>query len=262
MQCTIDIDSQELHYQVTGSGPAIIMLHGWGCRASTLDSLARVAAESHTVYSIDFPGFGESPEPPEVWGTDDYTRMVEKFADSLGLERPSLLGHSFGGRVAIIYASRRPVDRLLLVDAAGVKPRRSLRYYYKVYSFKAMKRLMYLALGRERAERRLDRLRAKAGSSDYAGASPRMRAILSRVVNEDLTHLMPAIKAPALLIWGENDTATPLRDAHVMQRLIPDAGLVSYPRCGHYSFLDNPVQTAAVLRSFLTANLDTTSTQA
>ena len=78
-----------------------------------------------------------------------------------------------------------------------------------------------------------------------------MRAILSKVVNEDLRHVMPSIKAPALLIWGENDTATPMRDARIMERLIPDAGLVSYPGCGHYSFLDNRPGVAAVLRSFL-----------
>ncbi|MDE7025256.1 MAG: alpha/beta hydrolase, partial [Paramuribaculum sp.] len=86
-----------------------------------------------------------------------------------------------------------------------------------------------------------------------ASASPMMRSILSKCVNEDLKHVMPAIKAPTLLIWGENDTATPLRDAKIMERLIPDAGLVSFPGCGHYSFLDNPVQFAAVLRSFLTS---------
>jgi pimeloyl-ACP methyl ester carboxylesterase len=78
-----------------------------------------------------------------------------------------------------------------------------------------------------------------------------MRAILSKVVNEDLKHVMPNIKAPTLLIWGENDTATPLSDAKTMEKLIPDAGLVSFAGCGHYSFLDNPVQFAAVLTSFL-----------
>lgn len=78
-----------------------------------------------------------------------------------------------------------------------------------------------------------------------------MRAILSRVVNEDLRSVMPGISAPTLLVWGENDTATPMRDARIMERLIPGAGLVSFPGCGHYSFLDNPVQFAAVLRSFL-----------
>ena len=80
---------------------------------------------------------------------------------------------------------------------------------------------MRLMLGRVKAEKRIESLRSKAGSSDYAAASPRMRAILSRVVNEDLTGVMSAIKAPTLLIWGENDTATPLADARVMERLIP-----------------------------------------
>ena len=114
-----------------------------------------------------------------------------------------------------------------------------------------MKRLRRLLLVRVKAEKWIESLRSRAGSSDYAAASPRMRAILSRVVNEDLTGVMPAIKAPTLLIWGENDTATPLADAKVMERLIPGSGLVCFPGCGHYSFLDNPVQFAAVLRSFL-----------
>ena len=78
-----------------------------------------------------------------------------------------------------------------------------------------------------------------------------MRAVMSICVNEDLKEFMPSIKAPTLLIWGENDTATPLSDAKTMERLIPDAGLVSFPDCGHYSFLDNPGQFRAVLQSFL-----------
>jgi pimeloyl-ACP methyl ester carboxylesterase len=78
-----------------------------------------------------------------------------------------------------------------------------------------------------------------------------MRAVMSRVVNEDLCRYMPHIKAPTLLIWGEDDTATPLRDAKKMERLIPGSGLVSFPGCGHYSFLDNAGQFAAVLQSFL-----------
>ena len=94
-------------------------------------------------------------------------------------------------------------------------------------------------------------MRGKNGSSDYNDASPMMRAILSKTVNEDLKHCMPKISAPTLLVWGENDTATPLRDAKIMEKLIPDAGLALFLGCGHYSFLDNPIQFAAVLRSFL-----------
>ena len=110
---------------------------------------------------------------------------------------------------------------------------------------------MPLIYGKEGAQKRIDAMRAKRGSSDYNNASPMMRNILSKVVNEDLKHCMPKIQAPTLLVWGENDTATPLADAKIMERLIPNAGLVSFPGCGHYSFLDNPLQFAAVLRSFL-----------
>lgn len=253
MRQYIDLsDGTRLAYTVSGDGKPMILMHGWGCNADTLASVAAVAAESHRVYSIDFPGFGESPEPPEVWGVDDYTRAMESFVHLLGIERPVLLGHSFGGRVGLLYSSRNPVDRLILVDAAGVKPRRPLSYYMKVYSFKLMKRLYKLIYGKNGAQKRIEAERARRGSADYQAASPQMRAILSKVVNEDLCHVMPSIKAPTLLIYGENDTATPVRDAKKIESLVPDAGLVVFPGCGHYSFLDNPNQFAAVLRSFLT----------
>ena len=257
MDKDINICGLQLHYTDSGDGDAgrrvIILLHGWGCSHATLASVERTALQAgYRVINVDFPGFGASQEPSEVWGIEKYTLLMEEFVKALAIERPVLLGHSFGGRVAILYASRHAdVEAIVLVDAAGIKPRRTLKYYLKVYTFKAKKRLMYLVYGREGAERRLDKLRAKAGSSDYASASPMMRRILSRVVNEDLTDRLPLIKAPALLIWGENDTATPIADARKMERLIPGAGLVSFPGCGHYSFLDNPGQFAAVLRSFL-----------
>lgn len=245
-------DGTRIAYTESGQGQPMILMHGWGCNADTLASVAAVAAESHRVYSVDFPGFGQSPEPPAVWGVDDYTHAMESFIRLLGLERPILLGHSFGGRVGILYSSRNPVDKLILVDAAGVKPRRPLSYYIKVYSFKLMKRLYCLLYGKEGAKKRIEAERARRGSADYQAASPRMRAILSKLVNEDLCSVMPAIKAPTLLIYGENDTATPVRDAKKIESLVPDAGLVVFPACGHYSFLDNPSQFAAVLRSFLT----------
>ncbi|MDE7408202.1 MAG: alpha/beta hydrolase, partial [Muribaculaceae bacterium] len=211
-------------------------------------------AYGRRVITVDFPGCGDSTEPPTVWGVEEYTRMMEKLLkeEQVG-DDAVLLGHSFGGRVGILYASRNKVGKLVLVDAAGVKPKRPLKYYLKVYGFKASKLLMNAVLGKEKAQKRIEIMRAKRGSADYAAASPRMREILSKVVNEDLKRVMPGIKCPTLLVWGENDTATPLRDAKIMERLILDAGLVTMAGCGHYSFLDNPGQFAAVLRSFLRA---------
>ena len=251
MEKNIKINGLNFHYTVEGSGSPVILMHGWGCNLTTLASVEKVAVENHTVYNVDFPGFGQSQEPSEVWGVEKYTQLIEELVKVENIENPILLGHSFGGRVGILYSSRNQVKKLILVDAAGVKPRRSLKYYLKVYSFKISKRLMPLIYGKEGAQKRIEAARAKRGSSDYNNATPMMRAILSKVVNEDLKYCMPQIKAPTLLIWGENDTATPLRDAQTMEKLIPDAGLVSFPGCGHYSFLDNPIQFAAVLRSFL-----------
>lgn len=250
---TTEIDGTVLAFGRCGSGPVpVVVMHGWGCNSDTMAIPAQAACgPGTTVYNLDLPGFGASPEPATTWGITDYADLVEKFCQRFGLERPVLIGHSFGGRIAIILASRMPVGKLILIDAAGIKPRRSLRYYIKVYGFKAAKRLALLFLGKERGGRVVDRWRAKAGSSDYAGASPRMRAIMSRVVNEDLRHLLPEIKAPTLLIWGERDTATPIADARLMERLIPDAGLVSYPEAGHFSFLDRPAQTRAVIDNFI-----------
>lgn len=251
MEKEIELEGLRVRMEVTGEGRPLILMHGWGCDHTTVRSIAATAAQTHTVYNMDFPGFGGSQEPAEVWGVELYTRLIEDLVRKEGLERPVLIGHSFGGRVSILYASRNEVDKVVLVDAAGIKPKRSLKYYLKVYSFKAGKRFWELLLGKEKAQERVDRMRAKRGSSDYAGASPMMRRILSKVVNEDLTDRLPLISAPTLLIWGENDTATPIADAKKMSRLIPGSGLVTFPGCGHYSFLDNPIQFRAVLSSFL-----------
>lgn len=254
MENRIEIDGVSLRYDREGNGPrAVIVMHGWGCKASTVAVLADAASGyGTTVYNLDLPGFGGSSEPAEVWGIERYTALLEEFVRRLGLKDPVLIGHSFGGRMAILYASRNPVSKLILVDAAGIKPRRTMKYYIKVYSFKTVRRILPYLVGRMRADEIIERWRGKAGSSDYAAASPRMRAIMSRVVNEDLSDCLAKIKAPTLLIWGEKDTATPMRDARKMERLIPDAGLVSYPEAGHFSFLDRPGQTAAVIKSFIT----------
>ena len=248
----------ELHYTETGNpdGAPILLMHGWGCNHSTLASIERIVASNMRVINVDLPGFGDSPEPPEVWGVDDYTRAIEAFVKQLNLKNPTLLGHSFGGRISLLMGSRNPIHKIILVDAAGVKPHHSLSWYLKVYSYKFIKKLYPIIFGKNGAQKRIEAARRKRSSADYQQASPMMRAILSKCVNEDLCHVMPDIKAPTLLIWGENDTATPLSDAKKMEKLIPDAGLVSFPDCGHYSFLDNPAGFKAVLTSFLSKELN------
>ncbi len=248
---TASLPCGKVFYTKSGSGPDMILLHGWGCDNTTLESVRRTAALTHTVYNLDFPGFGSSPEPEGIWSVFDYADMLGQFIAATGIKRPVLLGHSFGGRVSIIYASaHHDVDKVVLVDSAGVRNPLPLRKRLKVAAFKAAKKIAPVILGKTKGAEFIDRWRGSAGSADYRAASPKMRAIMSKVIAQDLRHLMPEIKAPTLLIWGEHDDATPLADAHKMEALIPGSGLVVLPG-DHYSFLRSPAQFAAVLSSFL-----------
>lgn len=241
----------ELAYTIEGEGDVVVLLHGWGCDHTIWQATIDALVPHRKVIAVDFAGFGRSGEPTTVWGVEEYTQSVEALLGSLGVVRPTLVGHSFGGRVSIVYASRNEVERVVLTDAAGVKPKRSLRYYRKVYTFKMLKHTLPLLIGRQKAQMIIDQRRAKAGSSDYNRATPMMRAILSKCVNEDLCHLMPKIAAPVLLFWGDKDSATPIADAHKMKRLMPDAGLVVAEGAGHFAMLEQPTLWMSALKSFI-----------
>lgn len=249
MEKSYTYDRITLRYDDDGEGDTLLLLHGWGCDRNVWSGIRPILTKHFRVISVDFAGFGRSDEPQSVWGVEDYTRSIEALVRHIGAECPTLVGHSFGGRVAILYASRNATRRVILTDAAGIKPRRPLSYYYKVYSYKAMKRLLPILVGSTRARQLVEQRRAKTGSADYNNASPMMRAILSKCVGEDLCSVMPRIEAPVLLFWGDRDTATPIADAHRMKRLIPDAGLVVAEGCGHFAMAENfPLFAAAVTR--------------
>jgi pimeloyl-ACP methyl ester carboxylesterase len=247
----ISIDGVKVNYIVSGEGRNIVLLHGWGQNIQAFESVHKFLEKKFRVFTIDFPGFGASDQPPTPWGIEEYTVLVEKFINELHIEDPILIGHSFGGRVSIVYGSRNSVRKIILVDSAGVKPKRSINYYIKVYTFKTAKYLLKLPIINLREKELLDKLRAKFGSSDYKNSSGVLQQTMVKVVNEDLTHLMPKISAPTLLIWGENDTATPVSDGKLMEKLIPDAGLVVLKGCGHFSYLEKFNEFAVIVDHFL-----------
>lgn len=253
MEKDIYIGDIKVHFRDTGKpdGMPVILMHGWGCSGQTVESIAKILEPSMHVYSLDLPGHGLSDEPDYAWGIEKFTQMVEQFCQAMNIVKPTLIGHSFGGRISILFASRNDVNKVVLVDSAGIKPRRSLKYYAKVYSYKTVKHVLPMIFGKKLGGEMVARYRGKAGSADYKNSSDRMRAVMSVCVNEDLRHVMPSIKASTLLIWGTDDKATPLSDAKQMEKLIPDAGLVAFDGCGHYSFLDNPRGFRAVLLQFL-----------
>jgi len=238
-----------LHYEVMGEGDDLILLHGWGQNSEMMMPLANYLKQYFRVWNFDLPGFaGKTEEPPFAWDIYDYTVMLSEFIAQNNIKNPTLIGHSFGGRMCIVYASKHAdVKRVVLLDAAGVKPKRNLDYYTKVYTYKVGKSLLSLPGLRTYKSKFMQ----SAGSNDYQQASPIMKEILRKVVNEDLQYLMPGIMAPTLLIWGEDDDATPVSDAKIMEKAIPNAGLVVLPGVGHYAYLEALGQVNQILHSFL-----------
>jgi pimeloyl-ACP methyl ester carboxylesterase len=248
----VDIKGIRTRWRRTGNGPPVLVLHGWGAKIEAVDPIIRGLASQLTVTAVDLPGFGETALPPAPWGVSDYADWTRAMMDELGLERPSIVGHSNGGRIAIHLASHHPerVDKLILVDSAGIRPKRGLRYYRRVAMAKTAKHAARFLGPAGRALRK--RVFARTASSDYANAGP-LRPTFVKLVNEDLTPLLGQIRASTLLIWGDQDDSTPLSDGQTMERLIPDAGLVVLKGAGHFSYLDQPQRFGRVAAHFLAA---------
>ena len=226
----------------------VLVLHGWGAHLAAVEPMLAALEGETRVVALDLPGFGHSEPPPEPWDADDYAGFVLRFLDELGIDRCHVLGHSFGGRVAICMAADHPdrVGRLLLCDSAGLRPKRGVKYRAKVSVAKAGK-----VAGRLGASGLQDRMRARVASSDYLNASEAMRGTFRRVIEQDLSDRLPRIGATTLLVWGDRDDDTPLWMAHRMEELIPDAGLAVFEGAGHYSYADDPGRFGSVARLFL-----------
>lgn len=249
------LDGRLVSYMDRGQGPVVLFLHGWAAPVRTYRVVLEHLSQTCRVIAPDLPGFGGSDEPPVPWSVNDYVAFVTRFCAALGVSRAVLFGHSFGGRIIIKLLTKTPcpltAEKVILMDAAGIKPHRKPTYYLKIGSFKAAKWFCSLPGIRRLFPEALNNARRLFGSADYSAASEVMRRSMVLAVNEDLTPLLPRITASTLLIWGDQDTATPLRDGQTMERLIPDAGLVVLKGAGHFSFAQCWGQCRRVLDSFL-----------
>ncbi len=248
----IMIKVQQLNINVEKSGngrSSIILLPGWGQSTKIFADVNNHLMNAFTVYNIDLPGFGLSDKPNAVFNTMDYANIVRGIIEYFEIKDPIILGHSFGGRVAIKYtAIYKGVKKLILVDSAGIVPKKKFSYYLRVYTFKFLRRLFSLPLLKLYKEQVLK----KFGSSDYKNADDTMKKVLVKVVNEDLRKDLYQILCPTLLIWGTEDDVTPISDAYLMKEHLYDAGIVKLEKGGHYSFLDNNYLFLSVLDVFLT----------
>lgn len=249
----ITIQGVKLHYEVYGSGRDVLVLHGWGASIGAMHPIINQLSQNFRVIAPDLPGCGKSSDPNRPFTVNDYSKLILEFIREVGIENPILVGHSNGGRITLhlngVY--HLPVRKNILIDAAGIKAKPTLRRTMRQYSFKTVKTVLSFPLWKKQSESLLNRARRHYGSSDYNNATPVMRQTLVNLLSEDLTPILPDISAPTLLIWGEKDTATPLSDAKIMEANIPGSGLVVLKGASHYSYLDCPVQFSAVLNSFL-----------
>lgn len=249
----VNIEGIDINYIVEGNGPNVLLLHGWGANIDTMMPIFNLLVKNFRAYAIDFPGFGQSEEPREVFGVYDYARITKKFIDNFDMDEVILIGHSFGGRVSIVLSSqyKNLVKKMILIDSAGLIPKRGAKYYIKVYSFKVLRALYNTLFFWVDKKERMEKFYKKFGSTDYQNSSGIMRKILVKVVNEDLKPLLKEIEASTLLIWGDKDTATPLYMGKIMENEIRDSGLVVLEGAGHYSYLDSFGRFSIILETFL-----------
>ncbi len=235
----IRLENINIRYKVLGQGDPMIFLHGWGRDISYFAGLSDHLAKKFTLYLLDLPGFGLSEHPPRVFASIDYANIVEAFICQLKINNPILLGHSFGGKIALFLATRGIGRKLILIGSAGVKLPKSWMVRLKIYLFKLVKFLFVLPIIGPLFKGRLAGYQNKFGSEDYRNSSGVMRTILVKSVNEDISSLLKKVKLSSLLLWGEQDHATPLAAGRIMQRLIENAKLVVIAKSGHFPFLDN-----------------------
>lgn len=245
----------KIAYSTFGSGDELlVILHGWGCSKEMFATIAEHLAKKYTVFVPDLPGFGESPEPSHPFSVGDYTDIIVDFIKSSGFKKVSLMGHSYGGRIIIkMFSSGNlpfSIQKVCLVDAAGIKPKKTLGQKLSLLCYKGGRRILSLPPLKKLFPNAIENWRKKRGSADFNNASEIMKKTLVLSVNEDLTNCLKNITAPTLLFWGDKDDATPLSDAKIMEKKIPDAGLVVLEGGTHYSFLENTPFFLRVADSF------------
>lgn len=245
----IVINNLVIKYYESGSdGPPVIFLHGWRLEGNVWLSLFNsLSLRRYSLYALDLPGFGGSPTPPPTFQVGDYAALIAAFITKLNRGPVALVGHSFGGRIAIKLAATHPelISRLVLVNAAGLrqpslsrtiseKIAKIVKPLFRLPGFARLRPIIYEILGAE----------------DYV-AIPSLEPIFKNIVSEDLSIFLPQIKTPTLLIWGDTDQTTPVDWGRAMEKAIPNAHLVVLRPAGHFSFLDQPRAFAEELLNFL-----------
>lgn len=236
-----------VYFEKIGSGNPIILLHGWAASSTIFESITNILKTKYTIYVIDLPGFGKSEEPDKPYNLDDYVDLLYQFIIDLDIYNPILLGHSFGGRIAIKFASLYNVSKLILVDSAGLKQKNFIKTKTKILLYKLKKKYYKIT----KNVIKYNDLLINSGSTDYKEASVIMKKILVNVTNEYLDKYLKDITCDTLIIWGKKDDVTPYYNAVKLKKKIKNAGLVTLEGVGHFPFIESKKTFNKILKSYL-----------
>lgn len=236
-----------------GNGPPLIFLHGWKKSLEDLKPLGELLSSVSTPYLIDLPGFGRSPPPSSAWDVYEYAECIHTYIQERQLGVVDVIGHSFGGKIALCLAARYPqsIKKLVLMAPSALKPQ---------HDFKSRVRLVALRFF-GKSLKAFDRCFGsnyfqssfvpRFGSKDYREAAE-LREILVKTVNLDLSEDALQVQAPTLLLWGDEDPHTPIESAYRLHEMIRKSQLKILPGKGHHLFEDVGAHLCAYkIRNFL-----------
>jgi|CXWL01.1.fsa_nt_gi pimeloyl-ACP methyl ester carboxylesterase len=222
-----------MHFSSLGNSPqpALLILHGWGLKSDYYQDLGKLLADDFRVLIPDLPGFGKTPAPKKIYDVSAYAAAVKKLLNDEDIDEVVIVGHSFGGRIALSLAQSSPklVKALVLTGTPGVEKfhlKRSLKRAVYWTAAKGMKIISFLPP--------VKRLRARFYQHrDLGTLSGVMKETFLRVIKQDLTPLLKSLRQPVLLLWGARDQMVPVYDAERMLKLIPHSYLKIFTKVGH-----------------------------
>lgn len=244
------VDGLATNYSRQGHGQLVLILPGWGDDSRGWSAFAKKLARDYDVVVLDLPGFGGTQDPPTAWDLSDYARFVQSFLSKAQLEPFAIIGHSNGGGIAIRGTARGWLQpkRLVLLASAGIRGEdetrnRALRRITKTG------KLLTTPLP-NKLKRRLRGKVYQAIGSDMLVAE-KLQTTFKRVVTDDVQRDASLITVPTLLVYGEEDRATPLRYGQTFSRAIAGSSLQVVPAAGHFLHIDQPAVVSDYVTEFL-----------
>jgi pimeloyl-ACP methyl ester carboxylesterase len=243
----------ETNYKIGGGGENFLILHGWNGSSDSWRKIIEILEIKYKVICPDFPGFGKTETPKIPWSLNDFVEWLREFTEKLNLKEFFLLGHSFGGRVAIKFSISHPekVKKLILVSSAGIRQEWGLKekIIFQISKIgNAIFSKNHFFRFKDGARNFFYRI---ARIKDYSKAKGMMKETMKKIVEEDLLPELPKIQKETLIIWGEKDKIIPLKYAFLFKEKIKNSKLEILPKIGHSPHLEDPEKLAEVLISNL-----------